>query len=626
MKYLIKNKKQTFNIILSIVLAGTLLLSIGILFSSFRNYLIYKIDKYHVKITGEINYKKGIKSIKLKNNEYEIIYKNIHKTYENTKEICKKNTCTNITYNKKLLALYGLGEDETMDLIKQLLLILVFIFALSSFFIIYNVFDIYKKKKDIALLKSAGLTNKDIYIIFIKEGFKIGLIGIIISFITSLILNIIIIKIINQSLYEVLNGKLKLSIYVPFINVSLIFLIIVIVISFLLPLLKIKKYKVIDLFHEEIEDDRVDVTFKNFTLKYAFINYFRSRKKYKGLIICVFTLMLLINIFITFMNYTLKVIDEYVIIPNYDLALTSNSDINELINKLNPSKKIIFKTCTKSVTLNEENLITDDSVYKDVMVTNLKGNTIINKVYEITEDNNKMLKKEYKPFKNLNEITINETIKVNLTDKIPFGFDNLLSSNTLILNLNDDEFNKVCPLYEYKAFINTDKKGLDNIIKKYALKNNQDISYINVKKGIELTNNFLLLLKLFMYLCLTIITITTLLTIFNIISASIDFRKKEFSTLKCIGLTNLKINLCLLFESLIISLKGTLYVFPFILIIDKNLYINILKYFNIKTNIFDYKLFILSFIIIFFLIFISNTISHKSLYKKSLIYNIKNGY
>ena len=193
----------------------------------------------------------------------------------------------------------------------------------------------------------------------------------------------------------------------------------------------------------------------------------------------------------------------------------------------------------------------------------------------------------------------------------------------MILNLNKDTFDSLNLKSESKAFIKTKKNGIDKLIENYALKSNIDISYSNIKKANELLNNFILLIKIFIFLCIFIILIIAIMTIFNISSYFIKYRKKEFATLKFLGLTNFKISMCLFLESLIINLKGIIYAFPFILMISNGLYKNIGNYFKINIGIFDYKLLLVSFFICFILIYICMIISHKVLYRKTLIQNIK---
>ena len=106
-------------------------------------------------------------------------------------------------------------------------------------------------------------------------------------------------------------------------------------------------------------------------------------------------------------------------------------------------------------------------------------------------------------------------------------------------------------------------------------------------------------------------------------SASIQFRKREFASLKVLGLDNFKISLCLFLESLIVVLKGIFYVFPFILLISSGLYKNIGNYFQIDLGIMDYKIFVFSFLICFCATNICMNLSHLNLYRKPLILNIK---
>ena len=236
-----------------------------------------------------------------------------------------------------------------------------------------------------------------------------------------------------------------------------------------------------------------------------------------------------------------------------------------------------------------------------------------------------MYRNSYSPFNNLKDIKIgNYKIEVSLTSKVPLGFENMLSEGSYVLNLSDNDFNLVCPKYEGRAFIWTDEKGLDDKVLDYALKNDfDDLSYVNVKKGYEFINNFILVLRLFMGLGLLIIAFIFVFGIFNVISANIVIRKREFATIKSLGLTNIGISLCLGLESLIISFKGLFYAFPFILLISRYLYVNLDRFFEIDLVFMNYKVFILSFLMSFLLVFGCMILSHLRLYRNSLIYNIK---
>lgn len=637
LSYLRKNKKQTLTVLIGIILASILLFSVGILFSSFRECLIKKIletNDFHVKIEGNLNglSDNNILSLKIDGDEYLIKFDDIYDTYRETDNICTQKTCDKIVYNVKLLSLYGIGDNNYLNLFKELLVGLVLVLSIAVFFIIYNSFQISltKRKRDVALLKAIGISNSQLYKVFLFEGIICGVLGLILGFSLSLFFNIGIINLVNNLFDEVFGGGLELSLYRPFIFISFIFMVLIILFSAILPLFKIKKYKVMELFRDSNFVEKGSHYFKKFVLNYAYTNYVRSKKKYRSLIICVFIIMILFNSFMRLTDYTLKIVNEYIDIPKYDISVTSNmSDYNKLdglASYLSADKKNIFRSCTKQASIPKENYNQGFQNTVEVLITDVGGNEVINLVNDTIIDKDKMIKEKYKPFKSLNSITLDSGEEINnisITNKVPFGFDNMLVKGRVILNLDEDKFSEVCPVFSGNALIKTDENHLDNLILKYVKNNGFEVAYTNVKKAYELINNVVLLIKLFMFACVGIVVLISVFTIFNIISANIKIRKRELASLKVIGFTNLKINFCLLVESFIISVKGALYAFPFVLLISNGLYENLGMYFEVNTAIFNYSLYILSFIGCFLLIFICMFVSHLNLYRNSLILNIK---
>ena len=637
LSYLRKNKKQTLTVLIGIILASILLFSVGILFSSFRECLIKKIletNDFHVKIEGNLNglSDNNILSLKIDGDEYLIKFDNIYDTYRETDNICTQKTCDKIVYNVKLLSLYGIGDNNYLDLFKELLVGLVLVLSIAVFFIIYNSFQISltKRKRDVALFKAIGISNNQLYKVFLFEGIICGVLGLILGFSLSLFFNIGIINLVNNLFDEVFGGGLELSLYRPFIFIPFIFIIFIILFSAILPLFKIKKYKVMELFRENDFVKKESYHFKNFVLNYAYTNYVRSKRKYRSLIICVFIIIILFNSFMRLTGYTLTIINEYVDIPKYDISVTSNmSDYNKLdglASYLSADKKNIFRSCTKQASIPKENYNQGFQNTVEVLITDVGGNEVINLVNDTIIDKDKMIKEKYKLFKSLNSITLDSGEEINnisITNKVPFGFDNMLVKGRVILNLDEDKFSEVCPFFSGNALIKTDENHLDNLILKYVKSKDFEIGYTNVKKAYELINNVVLLIKLFMFACVGIVVLISVFTIFNIISANIKIRKRELASLKAIGFTNLKINFCLLVESFIISVKGALYAFPFVLLISNGLYENLGMYFEVNISIFNYSLYILSFIGCFLLIFICMFVSHLNLYRNSLILNIK---
>lgn len=630
-KYFKYNKKQSFTIILGIALASLLLFSVSILFSSFREYLIDKAlleNDYHVKIKGEILRDDNVIFLKEKDGISYIKYDDILKTYENTEKLCHVNSCDEIYYNNKLLSLYGIGDNNYLELFKSLIIGILFILSLAVFFIIYNSFLIgfTKKKNDIFLLLASGANKGQVGSIFFIEEIFCALIGIIVGFVLSLILNQFIIFFLNKFLYEFLNGKLEFFIYFPFMFLSLFFIMILVLFSSLIPLFKIRGYKVLGV----IKDKCNFFSLKHFNIfSYALVNYKRSERKYLGLIISIFILCLVLNSLMIFSHYMSDVFDKFVHLPNYDVALISDeedySKLKDVSNFLEAKKVSVFKACEQKTAILPKYYNKNYQKTSNLFITNLGKGEIINKVFDTVLKDDKMFLSSYRPFNGLNNISVlGQNLKISLTEKVPFGFENMLLEGNYVLNLNNDDFNLVCPKFEGRAFIKTDKKGLDKLISDYALKNDlKSLSYINVKKGYEFINNVILVVRLFMMFFTFIICLILILSIFNVTSANILFRKREFATLKSLGFTNLKMNFCLCLESLFISFKGVFFAFPFILIISKYLYENFSLFFDLSFKVIDYGVFIFSFVFSFILIFISMILCHLNVYRASLISNIK---
>ena len=632
-KYLKKSKKQTITMFVGIILSSMLLFGISILFSSFRSYLIKMVIKtsgdYHVKIIGSLNSINKQSIVKVSNDTYYIKFKNIKKTYIYTEKICKYNRRDQVVYNNKLLSLYGISREENMlNLFKKVLISIIFILSISVFLIIYNSFNISirKQKKDIFLFKISGAGNRELYKIYFYQGVIVGIAGIIVGFMISLGFNYFLIKIINKLLYEMFND-LSLSIYLPFILISLFFMLLIIIFASFLPLRNIRKYSIMSFIYEHYDDYKNNYNLnKFFIFNYALLNYEREKKKYRSLIVCLFVFIFLFNSFFIFMKYTFNILNDYVVLPEYDVSLVADySYLESISQKLKAKNVIVFKMCNVDVQIPKSKFKVGYHDSMNAMITNLGNNEIVNKVVEIKNDGNLVTKLNYEPFKNLNKIKINDVnIDVKLTKNIPFGFKEHLKSDTLILNLSDKKFLSVCPNYQAVSYLTTDKRDIDRLLNDYARKRNIELTYSNIKKARELINNFVLVIKIFVFLVMMLIIFICITTVFNITSANIKLRKKEFSTLNSLGLHFCRIKMILFIESLIISLKSFLYALPFVLLIFKFLYINVGKVFRLKISIFDYRLLLLSFILCLIMVVICMILSHCILRKEELIVNIKN--
>ena len=632
-RYIINNKKRSLFTILGITISSILLISIGILFSSFRDYLIGSVKReigdYHVIIKSDEFKDRSILKSEYKSGRNFIVYKDIRKVYKNTSNICENIHCESITYNDSLLSLYGLSKDKNiLNTFKGVIYFLVIFLGIIIFFIIYNSFKVSlsNRKRDVSLFKLIGADNMFLYRFYFKESMALGIIGIFLGFLFSLILNLFLIKLINRLLYEIFNGNLHLSIYIPFLIIPILFMFLIIFLSSLMPLRNLKKYKAMELFRkkEVIYEGNIK-PYKNFIYYLSHINFERGREKYKSLIICIFIFCLSINVFFLILKYGLKCLDEYVIMPDYDLSIStsSNYDLDIIAKDMKVSKKVIFNSCEREAHIPKKYFLNDYEDTVRVIVTDNGSNEIINKVEKI-EDNGKIRHLKYKRFKGLDEIVLDgEEVKIDglkLTDKVPFGFKEI---EGVVVNLDKENFDKVCLEYSHNLILNTSYNGIDNYLDNLIRKNKMDMTYLNVKKAREITNNLVVVIKLFLYGVCALILMIMILSVINTSFSNIDYRRKEFASMQAFGLTSDRIILSLIIESLIISIKGFIYSVPFIFIINKYLFMSLKKIFEMDGMIIGVFNLILSFVLSFLCVSISMIVSHRSLKKQSLIKNIK---
>lgn len=623
-KYL-KNKSNIY-ILLGIIFSSVLLFNISIFFSSIRNYLIQNVKKeigdYHVIIKGNVENSDTFLKKEKKNDRIYITFKNIYRVYINTEKICQKNNCEMVTYNDTLLSLYGMSKKENiMMTMKKILVFISVSLSIILFFIIYNSFKVrvYRQKKEICLFKLAGCTNLDILKIYLKETSVLGITGIIIGFVISVIINIILIYYIGSVLGELFQN-LKISIDPSFTIISF-FLIIMIIISSLIPLKNITKYRPMELYRKTENIDIADIKIENnISLWLAKINYTRQNKKYRSLILSIFISCLFINIFSLFLKYGLRCIDKYIVIPKYDLiVISSDYDLKNISKQLKADKKVIYKSCNREVNISKEYYKNHYHEKENLLITNLGKNELINVKEKVKEKDKKISKEKYSIFKNLKTLNIDDQkIDIKLTDN-----QNKIISDNIIVNLEEDNFNKVCEESTNTLLLNTKYRGIDKYMEKLIKKEKTNINYINVKKEKEIITNIVVIIKVLMYLISLLIIIVTISSVVSITSATTEYRKKEINTFKSVGLENKKIIISLFIESLIVSSKGWLYSLPLIFIINKYMIISINEVFDKQKIIPNISIIIFSFILFEIIVFSSMIISNRRIKKEGIIDSIK---
>lgn len=639
LKYLTKNKKRTLITISSITLVTILFISIGLLFSSIREYMIQDVKKnigsYHVSLKVDNPNKSHIKKQnKIQEITY-ITYDNIKNTYEYTEKICKNKKCTNIKYNEKLLSLYGISKQENIvSMFKNLIIIILSILSLGIVIIIYNSFSIsvIERKKQFSLLKSIGMTKNKIKNMVLLEGIITLIIGLFIGFIISINTMFIVLRIINNLLSELFKTNLTISFYPEFVFIPLLFVIIIVLISAYIPARIASKQNIIQNIrgNEDFKYKKEPKIIKKQTItkRLAYYNYKRCKKKYRPIIICIFISIIIYTTFSMYLNYGIKSIKEFSSIPNYDYEISIINSNQNKYNKLknyaknNSNQYNTYNICSQNIKIEKQNYLNKNYKTKNLIIITGDEEYVINKIKQTETKNNKMIKINKPYLKDKIQISLNNQNKeIKTKTKVPLGIEKYLTKENIILVTQNIE--KYCKTYNttlaMKGNINL-KESINKLSKTQKITN---IEYIDIKKANNLTANIITVIKIILYGITLLVLLIGISSIINTIWTSINLRTKEFACLKSIGLTNKQMKDMLLIESIYIVTKGFILSLPFIYIINYLLYESLKKVFEINRLI-PVKEIILIFIVLLLIVYITMLKTHKKFNNNQIINLITN--
>lgn len=99
-----------------------------------------------------------------------------------------------------------------------------------------------------------------------------------------------------------------------------------------------------------------------------------------------------------------------------------------------------------------------------------------------------------------------------------------------------------------------------------------DYSIYNVAETQEMNRNILLVVNVFTYGFIILISLITIANVFNTVSTNINLRRREFAMLKSVGMTDRGFNKMMNFECVFYGLKALLYGLPTAIIINYLIY------------------------------------------------------
>lgn len=606
-----------------------------------------------------------------------VLYSNLkdfQKKTEDIKSVIEKNIGSSVTvsYNSSLIDYEGGVSDTTMASLYSVGAVVIVIIILSSVFVIRNSFSISvsEKTKQYGMLSSIGATKKQIKKSVLYEGFYIGIIGIPLGILCGMLAVVILLQVVNVLLGDSLNEKCVFSIPILAIIASIIISAITIYLSCILPARRASKISPIEAIrgNDDIKIKAKKVKTSKITKKLYGIggviaskNLKRNKKKYRTTVI---SLVVSISIFISlssFLDYGGKIVNVYYKDLGYDISVYDGTveNYNE-ITKLDNVEEYSYSYMTEgSVDINkygsefgkkriakdgeETNSITIILINNDyfkkfiehlgIQSTNYKDIAILeDDAYEYIDE--KTVFENYYSLKTGDSIEITltngekRTVKISKkTDERPMGYKNVYSNGGYLFVSEDfiqDKSDKKSFHVGGLLIKSQNPDELENEINNLKKTNNlySKLYINNISKYVEENQKIILLISIFLYGFIAVITLIGVTNIFNTITTNMILRSKEFANLKSVGMTTKEFNRMIRLESILYGLKSLLIGIPLGLIGSYCIYNGIAKGLDFGY-ILPLKSIIIAIIFVFIIVGLTMKYSLNKINKQNIIETIR---
>lgn len=526
------------------------------------------------------------------------------------------NEKVTVITNSELLRYEGIMGDTTLTTVLSLAGIVIAIIVFTSIFVIRNSFSISasERTREFGMLRSIGATSLQIRSAMYFEALIIAIAGIILGTAVGIIAILCLVQIVNALTTELfiaddMNG---IRVVIPF----WIF-VIVYALTFVVVFLSCRSSARRAARISPIEALRgvYDTKVKNKKLKTSKLiqKYFgiggviadknlrRSRKKYRTTVISLIVSIATFVGLASFLNYGKRAIEMEYGGVSYDIQVVTASEQN--VSDITTLSDIDKLTVARTIATDGIDIFVLDKDsfaeyakqagakvdYENTVILNgyadeqygskhtIKsvvdygaGDTVkINVIHADNENYDPDEKTEY-------EITISKS-----TDKWPEVFSNYYSPMFVVSEdyHGIEKFEQTYQRKNYQVFINTNKSNdVEERIKNIFDKNRPDDGGYygdmvhNVAQERRIMNNLMLLISIFLYGFIVVITLIGVTNIFNTITTNVMLRSKEFAMLKSVGMTEKEFNNMIRLESALYSLKSLLIGLPIGILISFIIY------------------------------------------------------
>ena len=552
-----------------------------------------------------------------------VLYKSPKEYEKTTKDICKTLNLDfdeDIYVNSDFLRFQGIMSDNMLYVLYTIAGVVIFIIVVSSVFVIRNSFSISvaEKNRQYGMLSSVGATSKQIRKNVIFEGMVIGLIAIPLGILLGIVAIMILLKVVNYLLADMLSGLgFTYSINLLAVLISVAISIITIYLSCLIPARRAAKISPIESIrgNNDIKIKAKKLKTSKLTKKLFGIggviaskNLKRSKKKYRTTVI---SLVISIFIFISlssFLTLGTKTSQFYYMDFKFNVYVHSLSDANtqiyEKISKLENvdnsaycyqssldidnikyasefGKKFLendpqptgiafmvynneyFKKYIKEIGLKESDYKTAVILLDYDTFYNEDGSKTVDRIYSLKPGDTVNVKSGDKE----KTLTISK-----FTDVKPMGQEAVYYDHGIIVvsedyikevfkeDVNNSDYYHLSDLFIKSSKPQELENTLNDLIKQGG--DYYGLTVFNYETYMKQEQRMLLVVKIFLYGFITVITLIGVTNIFNTITTNMILRSKEFAMLKSVGMSSKEFNKMIRLESIMYGTKSLLIGIP----------------------------------------------------------------
>lgn len=638
--------------------------------------VLYNKPKDYIKNTENIN-----NMTKTENNEDGVSFSGLSNKYKSYKYNLMVNKEL-LAYegasldDETLKTIYGLGAF----IIGIVLVSSVFVIR-NGFEI-----SITERLKQYGMLSSIGATKKQIKKSVYFEGFILGLIGIPLGILSGVFAIYILVNVVNYILKDYISEGTLLTYSMSWIAIAISVFVSIITIwlsckksakkaSKVSPIEAIRNSEDVKLKAKKVKCPKIITKIFKTGGEIAYKNLKRSKKKYRTTVISIIVSIVIFISISSFIQYGFKMSEAYYTEMNYNymVFMQENKDDKEEYKILEDISKL---PDAGECSINKSNVLTMNMDEKHKSELTEYGKEIKERFYNeengvrIDEINVISLSKEayeryvsklggdYEKYKN-GAILIDKNINTNndgkkiqgniytwkkgdvitgkindtqynieilaKTEEIPAGVNILYNPDAFII-VSEDFINKVG--YKTIALYSNSKDAykLDEEIKQYKQENNitdNTIQTFNMEESARAENAIVLVISIFLYGFIGVITLIGITNIFNTITTNMNLRKKEFAMLKSIGMTKKEFNRMIRLESIFYGLKSLIIGIPIGTILSYGMY-TVFRNNMEMEYVLPYKSIVMSIVFVAVIIGIIMKYSMSKINKQNVIETIRN--